>query len=246
LAVLFAIASFVSAEHCTVEETRSHFGIQTARFLFQSIQVSLTVPFQFFQSDPVTVFLEAPGAGAPDFPRLLMETGGERVAVADGTALHITPRLHQRIVFNLSTDAGEQLCSWQPWYRVSANSPPQTEDGFRHFFPEQFRYAGAPVHVPIGGKLVHGSGVFRIDGIEAAILARSSREVILRDPNPRVGLRTIESQGYSVTLPFVWIELNLARSLKGRGTLGIKVRGFALVKRRPEDSPQLLLSNFTE
>ena len=70
--------------------------------------------------------------------------------------------------------------------------------------------------------------------------------MILRDPHPAAGMRTVESRGYSITLPFVQVELRLSQPYQGHGTLNISVLGFDLVKRKPDDFPGLYLANLSE
>ena len=138
---------------CGVEEDiRGPERTLAAHFSVQSITVSVTLPRQLFQRDAVTVFLEAPGSDSANFPRLFMRTGADKVAITDGAALQVTARVHERVAFDLLTETGERLCTWLPPVRISANSPPQLEDGFRHFAYEYFRNAGDPLTLNIGGS----------------------------------------------------------------------------------------------
>ena len=89
-----------------------------------------------------------------------------------------------------------------------------------------FTNTGSPICLQVGGKLATGSGVFRIDGLPAVVLARTSWAVILRDPRPMAGLRTVESQGYSITIPFIDVQLKLRKpSSSGHNALDIRVYG---------------------
>ena len=228
---------------CANQERRWGLRLWTARFSAGAAAVTVTLPWQLFRRDVVTVFPEVSG----DLPqRLFLETGGEKVAVENGAALHIFPKVGERVILSLATADGRPLCTWQPPVRVAAHGPPQVEEGFRQFAHELFRNAGEPIRLEVGGKLAGGSAPFRIDGLPAAVIARTGWEVVLRDPLPATGLRTVESQGYSITLPFVEVQLQLPKpSRNGRGTLGIKVLGYDLVK-TPGFLPEVFLINNSE
>jgi hypothetical protein len=89
-----------------------------------------------------------------------------------------------------------------------------------------FRNAGDPILLRVGGKLAREGTEFKIDGLPMPILARTSWQVILRDPNPQPGFRTITSQRYSAEIPFISLQFILqATSSPRRGTLDIKVSG---------------------
>jgi hypothetical protein len=198
------------------------------------------------------VFLEVSGGESTNSPPLFMETGGERVAVADGAALHVVPTPRERVIFTLSTQDGVRLCNWIPSLLIATHSPPQFEDGFSelasHLFLTVFFFnVGEPIRLELGGKLAGGSAGFQIDGLQAVVLARSPCEVILRDPRPTIGFRTVVSQGYSTALRFVQVESQFSKpSLKGRATLTIKITGFDLVKKRSEEVPTIFLENYSE
>ena len=158
---------------CTVQEEQRWLTL-SAHFSISPVTVNVTLPWPLFQHDPVTVFLEVSPDTPTDSPPLFMETDGERVAVANGAALHLAPTVHQRIIFTLSGEDGQSLCTWRPAVRIWAQGPPQVEDGFRSFYYSPIRTAGDPIYLQVGGKLASGSGSLRIDGLDAVVLARSS------------------------------------------------------------------------
>lgn len=237
---------------CTVRE-ETHYRTLTGIFSAGSTTVTVTLPRSLWRGETATLYLEVSAADAVANPyEMSLEPGGQAVAVQDGAALHLAPAKGDRILFSLAAPDGRRLCTWQPPIRVWTHSPPQVEDGFRtvpfNRYPtviSGFRNAGDPILLQVGGPLAAGSGNFRIDEAPARILARTSWQVILRDPHPAAGLRTIASQGYAITLPFVFLELRPERRPHGRDTLEIRVSGLASVNLPPMPAAVLSLANYS-
>jgi hypothetical protein len=237
---------------CTLQEER-RLRTLTGRFSVGSMTVSLTLPRGLVHSDATTVFLEVSGGTATGPEDLSVESGGAKVIVRNGAAIHLTPRVNERVVFSIAGRDGQRLCVWTPTIKVSAGSPPRVEDGFRTYrldysrIHSGFRNAGDPILLVVGGKLADEAAGFRIDGLPAAVLARTSWQVILRDPHPGAGMRTIESQGHSITLAFLVLQLVLPDSTPhGRATLVIRVLGRNLVTLPALPVAYLMLVNFNQ
>jgi hypothetical protein len=92
----------------------------------------------------------------------------------------------------------------------------------RGFKLRGFRTAGDPILLQVGGNLARESGEFSIDGVPMTVLARNACQVVLLDPHPAAGLRTVESRGYSISLPFIVLRLDVDAA---RATLKITVLG---------------------
>ena len=226
--IVQSLAAFAQTS-CTFEEER-RLRTVTAHFSVGPASMRMTLP-SAFSVESATVFLEFDG-DSPEMPReMFIESGTEKVMVKDGAALHLTPRTGSRLSFSLTME-GRPLCTWQPTIKVWPRTPPQPADGFRQL-PYHltnlaaFHKVGDPIILAVGEKLVSGSGEFRIDQLPARVLALTSWQVILRDPRPSTGLRTVESQGYLITLRFIDLQLRLP---KGSGVMGISVLGLDVFK----------------
>jgi hypothetical protein len=211
---------------CSVREEQ-RWRTLTADFVVGSTSASVTLPRILFQADLVRVFVEVSGGLSGDLENVLfVETGAEKSILKNGVTLHLIPKMGERIALTLSDSTGERLCAWQPAIKIRAHSPPHIDDGFRTFCCgfRVFYNTGDPLLLEVGGKLASGSGEFRVDGITAVILARTSWQVILRDPQPAAGLRTVKSDAYWITIPFVDVQLQLrATSSRPHDTLEIRV-----------------------
>jgi hypothetical protein len=239
---------------CTVQEER-RWRTLTAHFSTGSTTASLTLPTVVLYSDFPTVFLEVSNGESADVRQeMFIESGGEKAILTNGSALHLAPGSGERIIVSLTTRDGQHLCSWQPSLVLRNAHAPSAPDGFNPAAAGWFHKTGDPILLRVGGDQ---SREFRIDGLPAMVLARTPWEVILRDPRPMPGPRTVESQGYAITLRFIDIELHLSKpSSNGRATLAIKVPKLDLWGRpqyppfpyRAEGSttPLLTLINFNQ
>jgi hypothetical protein len=224
------------------EQTRLR--MVTERFSVGSETISITLPRDLFQSDLPLAYMEVSGANPGSrSDRLFLETSGVQTAVEDGAVLHLRPRVGERLLFALTTPEGQRLCSLEAHLRVGRRFPLQLPDGFRPApsrgaatrAPFVFdRKTGEPIRLEVGGRLASQEAAeFQVDGLPARVLARTCWEVILRDPKPMSGLRTVSSQGYSITFPMVSVELQLAQAASaGRNLLRVHVRGVDVIRER--------------
>lgn len=232
VALLVSIASSavaVGQQPCSVQETQ-RFATVTGRFLISSSSVSLTLPYVLYRSNPSLVYMQVSGSDLPN--GLLLESGGERVRIEDGAALRLSPERNKRLTFAVVDRSGQHLCEWVTKVGTSKSNPPAIPEGFssraamsvrsRGFKLQGFQTAGDPILLQVGGNLARESGEFSIDGAPMTVLARNACQVVLLDPHPAAGLRTIESRGYSISLPFVFLRLDFNAA---RATLKITVLG---------------------
>jgi hypothetical protein len=256
---LIALTHCAIAEpNCAVSEERGLWTI-TGRFSVGSGAVSLTLPWSLYAEGAV-LFQEV-AAGVPA-SALFLDTGEDRAPVEDGGAISVKPKQGGRIVITLRDEAGQPLCMWTPSVRQLKGSAPVSPDGFLkgNFLSRYsaegnseslFRNTGEPILLGVGGKLAAGHGIYRIDDLPATILARTSHQVVLRDPQPKTGLRTVESQGYAITIPFVEVRMSLPSPAEARsGTIQIEVLGADAVRQPGNDAvwprPSLLLINSSQ
>jgi hypothetical protein len=241
---------------CSVQEERGMLTV-SGRFSVGSTVITLTMPASVAQ-DPLTLFAEVSGNSVAP---LFLESGSQRIAVEDGGALHLQPMAGERLSFRLTDGEGVSLCIWQPGIKVWLRSGPPFGPGFRKFrFLSQysalgnsegaFVNVGNPVLLQVSSDLVEKSSLFRIDGQLAAVLAKSSWQVILRDPHPATGLRTVASRGFQITLPFIQVQMDLpAPSDRKDNQIKARVLGSDVV-RQPRSGDlwpvaHLVLSNFS-
>ncbi len=209
----------------------------TGHFSVGSGMVSLTLPWGLYAQGAVLFQEVSAKDSSGPLSNLFLHTAGERVPVEDGRAISLKPKEGERIVFTLRDETGQALCAWVPAIRQLKGRSPEFPDGFlkssfvSKYFAQgntdnMFRNVGDPIALAVGGELAAGHGVYRIDDSPATVLARTSYEVIIRDPQPKAGLRTVESQGYATTIPFVEVTFALPPPREGRcGTLRIRVLG---------------------
>ena len=220
---LFLAAAFLTPvfcqPHCTIQEER-RWRTLAAHFSLGPVTASVTLPAIVFRSDPPIVFLEVTGEGASGFR---MGTGGVTVPLEDGAALHPSPKAGERVIFTLSTADGQTLCSWQPafWRGWSTGPPPQRPEAFSRVDAGFLRKVGDPIALWVAAA---DGREFAIAGVPAMVLARGGSEVILRDPRPMAGRRTVESKGYQIELRFIEVEMRFSKpSSNGRATLTVRV-----------------------
>jgi hypothetical protein len=220
---LFLAAAFLASAfgqpHCTVQEER-HWRTLTAHFSIGSVTANVTLPTIVFRSDPPTVFLEVSGDGASDFR---METGGVNVPLRNGAALRPAPKVGERVLFTLTSGNGQLLCSWQPLFPRGwrPGRAPQRTDAFSRVDAGFLRKLGDPIALWVADD---DAREFAIEGLPAMVLARGASEVILRDPRPRAGRRSVASKGYEIELRFIEVETRFSKpSSNGRATLSVRV-----------------------
>jgi hypothetical protein len=242
---LFSAAVFLAATSwrvclaqspCTVLEAR-RLNTVSGQFSAGSLVMQITVPTSLFHGQPLVLFPEISDLGlARRQTALYLEAASNRIAVESGATLRLEADATKRLLFTLTNAEGGHLCSWAPPVRVWRRRPPQLSEGFREFnFHSRntsvggseglFANVGNPILLEIGEKLADERSAFRIDGVPAVVLARTSWQVFLRDPEPRTGLRTIASAGYEITLPFIRVETELPPFGRRGAEIRFQVRG---------------------
>jgi len=206
--LLLAAVPALAQPPCTVQ-TEERLASATTRFSVGPTTVAMTVPVGF-RVNFLTVYLEV---NNPQ-PDLFFQTGSQKVPAADGAAISLEPEIDARPAFTILNGQGQRLCSWQPNERVWAYDPPVVPTPAKRLtrlmrnVQPWFYIAGDPVTVvPVRTKTARD---FTIDDVPARVLARSTRFVILRDPNPSAGFRTVKSQGGEVILAMVQVRKELS------------------------------------
>jgi hypothetical protein len=209
----------------------------TGRFLFQGAVASLTLPHGLFFSDLAVVYMQVSGS-VPKEVRL--DSGGEVVEIKDGAALHLFPRRSPRLVFGkrlifaVIDEGGRHLCEWATNIETAKRDAPFVREGFEPATPtrqtglfkmQSFYNAGDPIFLRVGGTLASEDAEFSIDGRSTTVLARNAFQLILSDPHPAAGMRTIESRGRSITLPFIILKLQIVPLRPGPAMLQVDVSG---------------------
>jgi hypothetical protein len=205
------------AEPCRVQ-TEERLASATTRFSIGSTTVAITVPVGF-RVEFLTVYLEVSNPQ----PDLALQTGAQNIPIRDGSSFSMEPEVDERPTFAITDREGTRLCSWQPTERVWAYDPPvitppaqRLHRLMRDALP-WFFIAGDPLVLPTRSKTARD---FTIDGEPARVLARTSRHVILRDPEPTPGFRTVKAQHYETIVAMVQVQKQLSS-----GALQITVTG---------------------
>ena len=195
--------------------------------------MSLTLPTVVLQSDPPTIFLEVSNDGRSELlEELFVEYSGVKVPLKNGMALHLEHRTGERPLFTVITADRQPLCSWQPSFVTGwrQGSPLQMSEAFSRVETWRFRKTGDPITLQAGGG---DSREFTIGGLPAMVLARTSSQVILRDPQPVAGRRAVQSNGYAVELRFIDLQLRFSKpSSRGNAILTVSVPHLDLWGRR--------------
>jgi hypothetical protein len=190
-----------------------------------------------------------------DLPHgLLLDSGGEKVPISDGAGLHLFPTRNKRLIFSVTGPDDKSLCEWGAKVATSRFDPPFVSEGFgsrssisthtRTFQWRVFRKAEDPILLQVGGRLATESAEFSIDGLPAPVLARNAGQVILQDSHPAAGMRTIESRGYSISIPLVVIEMSLRNSSSpGPTSIEIRLLGRDRISLPPLRSRRLAIQN---
>jgi hypothetical protein len=227
-------ATWVSAQGaCSVKEHPGT-GTLTGDFSLEGITARLTVPNYLTALDPLRVRLEVSGLVQDE---LVLRSAYRSVPVRDGATLQVTRRPNERLIFSIATRDGRTLCSWEPRVLVPRKAY-RVRNGFALLNEHWVRIAGDPIYILIGHDVDADSGDFRIDGLPATILAETPKEVILRDPRPVSGERTVESPwGQRIRLRFFNVAMSLQSTPRGE-TFMVHATGIALRR-----AGQLLLRN---
>lgn len=211
-----------SQPQCTVHEEQK-WRTLTGHFLIGSKHLSVTVPREF-RTATATVYMEVSGDDSAMQQRLFLHSGTEGVLVENGGVLRVAPNKSERIIFSVNSEDGQVLCTWQPSLVTQKPVTARILEGFWTYESSYFRNLRDPVILRIGEQLANGPRAFEIGGQPANVLELDSWQVILRDPQPQVGPRSVESGGYAITLRFIDLQVRLsAPSSKGFATLSVHV-----------------------
>ncbi|MBZ5607782.1 MAG: hypothetical protein LAP38_05965 [Acidobacteriia bacterium] len=209
----------------------------TVQFTVDQRIAKLTIPSSLTESEYLTVFVEAPGAATSTVSgeELFIQTDEGRAPFRSGVVLHAMRRKGRRLTFWVTTGAGEHLCSWQPpIYAVRDHFPGSGAD-YRTLDPyarRLFRRIGEPIEWDTYGVTVRETDEFRIDGALMTLLAIAPGYVILRDPAPSPGLRTIQGPGYDTVYRIVDARMSIREPQAKRSFLDITITGLEGIKHR--------------
>jgi len=229
----------------------------TGRFSFGRSTLALTLPYTLYRSDPSVVSMQVSG---DDFPKeLLLESNGEKAPIRDGAGLHLSPKRNKRLTFSITSTDGKSLCEWAASVGTSKFDPPVIPEGFgprsdlsfQRTIPrvttkmQGFRNAGDPILLQVGGELASETARFSMDGFPARVLARNAGQVILEDPHPAAGMRTIKSRGYAISIPVIVLEMKLLNSTSpGPTSIEVNVLGRDRIDLPALPTRHLSLTNF--
>ena len=128
------------------------------------------------------------------------------------------------------------LCEWVTSVATAKVDQPFVGEGFDprdglsplvKYPYRYFRNAGEPIVLHVGGRLAKDGAQFTVDDVPATVLSRNGGQVILSDPHPSAGIRTIESRGSSIRVPFVEMRVQVLSSNQSAtaATLEISILG---------------------
>ena len=174
----------------------------------------------------MALFVEVSGLdGSGGQRELPLSSTRESVPLRDGAALHVVHQPGERLIFSLANLNGKKLCSWEPSV-IFTNKRARDFHGFA-LTDTIFRNTEEPVWLSFGHEFSDGLRKFSIDGLPARVLMESPYFVILRDPNPIPGVRTLETEGQTATLRFVTVDPRMRASPDG-DNVEIDLRGLPL------------------
>ncbi len=185
----------------------------------------VTLPAGVVESDPLEVFVESQGPERD----LLIATGDEMVPLKNGTVLHPPTGRGKRKDFFIITAAGEMVCAWKP----SIGFAPLTPVAVSKASERARQIASRIVVYPVAGdpifierpRSLNKTETFTIGDLAATVLARSERMVILRDPGPKPGWRTIEWNGGSLNLRFAEVLFESTKRSHEPPSLNVAAHG---------------------
>jgi hypothetical protein len=218
----------------------------TGQFSVGSVISKLTIPSSLTEDDYLTLFVEMPVSAndAQPVDGLFIESDGEKAPFRNGPVLRTVRKRGKRVSFSVVTHEGEGLCTWQPQIYVNPPHPsPASVDYVRLNAADRrlFRRLGQPIEWVTAGSGIKETESFRIDGLPMTVLAVTPFEIILRDPAPALGWRTIQAAGYETTYRFVDVRLQVHTVSAARSTLDVLVKGLENLKQ----TVNLLLINYS-
>lgn len=225
LVFLLVLWPHFAAGQCTVQEHNAAWSV-VGHFAAGGVRITLAIPRSLVRRNySFIVFPEVTGLDGSDaHPQLTLSSPTESVPLRDGVALHVVHQPGQRLIFSLATIDGKKLCSWEPYVLFRKNRG-RNIHGFAALITDGIcRTTGEPVWIAFGDESPNGRRKFSIGGLPARMLMESSTFVILRDPDPMPGSRTVATEGETATLRFVNIKMDMQPTSDG-ANLEIHVRG---------------------
>ncbi len=206
IAGVFVIPVF-AAEPCPSREVRTWTSLIN-HYDLPEMTFALSFATAVDPAYPVDLYLEverrAPHAESDR--TLYLETNGQKVAIEDGAHLRFNIGEYTRLSFTVS-DGSSVICTATPDVRnVGAAKRPKGPD-----LSNALRLL--PIHI-IGDAIAASTPpdtpveeAFQIDNQVMRPLFRNGRLVLLRDPNPVTGVRTIQSPLGRATSLFLAVSL---------------------------------------
>jgi hypothetical protein len=146
--------------------------------------------------------------GIEDDPELKLQAGEESVEIKNGAVLHVRLKRMERLVFSVMRNEDVQ-CIWESELRAGgARTKAWLEAGYADSRRNDIfvHPIGDPVFLTFVHNLEQTPREFTLGGLPAIVLAETWDLVILRDPQPVIGKRTVETKGASSVLNFAEIE----------------------------------------
>ena len=94
---------------CRVEVERKLQTV-TARFVFGTAAVSVTLPYVLYRSQAAVVYPQILGSDLPE--GLFLASSGEKTPLKNSAALHFVPERNKRLAFSVTDASGQTLCDW--------------------------------------------------------------------------------------------------------------------------------------
>jgi len=211
---------------CSVREERFLRAI-TGHFSVGRFTADLTIA-QYPRAEELLSVYVRRGANSPAIEpaeELVISSEDNTVPFREGSVLHILPHAGKRLPSFEVSRRGTVLCSWRPGTdvsRIKAVFLPL--DRLRDIEQRMYRETGEPITLLIPGAGLSGEDVFLIGGAAMPVLSFSPSMIVLRDPDPHVGLRTIASRDFEISLRFFEVALRLSNG-RPKTRLMVKIAG---------------------
>lgn len=198
--------------------------VVTTTIAFSDGTVSLTLPPFEFGYENMLLTIETQGTYGPS---LKLQVGGESSPIENGAVLHVRLKPLERLVFSVMRN-GEVECTWAP--HIRAGDPPTKRriaaghvSGFQRN-EIALRPVGDPVELVLFHNVEEVPREVKIGGLPATVLAETSVYLILRDPWPATGTRTVVTRGESSLLHFAEIQRRMVPTSASSALLEIQGR----------------------
>lgn len=187
--------------------------------------VSLTVPMFDYGIENTRLTLET--RGLEKDPELKLQAGEESVAIQNGAVLHFHLKPMERLVFSVVHNE-EIQCIWASELRAGdARSKAWLQKQRADFkWNNMFVHrVGDPIFLTLIHEMEQTPREFTIGGLRATVLAETQQSVILRDPQPVIGTRVVETRGQYSELHFAEIEQKWAPTSETSARLEVHGKG---------------------